>query len=357
MTPTIMKFGGSSFADPAGFHRVAAYVVERKARGEDMVVVVSAPPNLTESWRGMLAGVNGVPSQRTLGGLLPRADTVGAYLLAAALDAVDAANRVMTADLLGIETNDVFCNATPVSVDMTTVRETLESGRIVVVPGGQAQTAQGDLTWLGKNSSDVSAILLAAHLGAERCTICSDVPGVFSGDPNVFPDARLMTEINYADAITMSVSGAKVLHHRAIEVARDHGVKLELRLNRPPFEIGTTVGGTGPVRAVIPDSRSKVFVFPDDRSREAGLRTFHAHNLTLVDLPNEANAPLVVTCGYSDPDEILRHAEIPFSRTSQMILTVLEDGRVRRTLCPSSDALQASAARSHEKVVAGPRSL
>lgn len=355
MSPTVLKFGGSSFATAQGFHRVAAYVIERKARGEDMVVVVSAPPKLTESWRALLADVHENPAPRTVGGLLPRADTVGAYLLAAAFDAADAPNRVMPADLIGIETDDVFRNATPVSGDLTKVHETLAEGKIVIVPGGQAQTAQGDLTWLGKNSSDVSAILLAAYLGAERCTICSDVPGVYSGDPNAFPDARLMPQISYVDAITMSVAGAKVLHHRAVEIARDHDVLLELRLNRPPFDVGTTVGREGIARAVIPDERSKVFVFPDENSRQAGFHMLKANNLTLVDLPGKTGAPLVVTCGYSDPDAILRDAKIPFDRTPQKMLTLIQNGRVERTLCPSPNVLHATAALSHEAVMASLR--
>ncbi|MTI46147.1 aspartate kinase [Roseibium hamelinense] len=351
MAPTVIKFGGSSFADPEGFHRVAAYVMNAQARGKDMVVVVSAPPNLTESWRKLLTDVNPKPKEQTTGGLLPRADTVGAYLLAAAFDAVNAPCRVMPADLLGIETDSVFCNATPKNIDMSRVRQTLAEGKIVVVPGGQARSLSGDLTWLGKNSSDVSAILLAAYLNAEACTICSDVPGVFSADPNTYPDAQLLEEISYEDAIAMSISGAKVLHHRAIEVARNHGVPLELRLNRPPFNTGTTVGPTGKARAVIPDQKSKVFVFPDADTRSSALEVLGSNNLPVIDLAEETGAPVVVTCGFSDPDRILQEARISFSRTDQKILTLLVDGEIERTLCPSPDALEV-VARSRHTVLA-----
>ena len=351
MTATVIKFGGSSFATPESFHRVAAYVHKRAQSGEDMVVVVSAPPNLTENWRGLLTEVNAAPSPRTLGGLLPRADTVSAYLIAAAFDAIQVSNRVIPADLLGIETDDVFQNASPVSVDLQQVEKTLKRGDIVIVPGGQAQSAEGDLTWLGKNSSDVSAILIAAYLGAKRCTICSDVSGIYSGDPHAFSDAQLIPRISYQDAITMSVAGAKVLHHRAVAVARDHCVELELRLNRPPFESGTIVGASGTARAVVPDDRSKVFVFPNAQSREAGRRAFDAHNLTLVDMSHETDAPLVVTCGFSDPEGILREADVPFSKTPQKILTVLDRGQIKRTLCPSTAALSKTAMQSHTTVI------
>ncbi|KZL20172.1 Aspartokinase [Pseudovibrio sp. Ad37] len=314
-----------------------------------MVVVVSAPPKLTESWRVLLDGVNENPSQQTIGGLLPRADTVGAYLLAAALDAIDEPARVITADLLGIRTDSVFCNATPQNADMTAVRNTLSEGQIVIVPGGQAINGDGDMTWLGKNSSDVTAILLAAHLGATVCAICSDVPGVYSADPNTFEDAQLMETICYADAIVMSVSGAKILHHRAVELAYDRGIDLQLRLNKPPFNQGTVVGKTGLVQAVVPDANSKVIVFPDMQSRAIGLQALNDHNLTLLDLQDVPEQPVVVTCGFSNPAHILNDANIPFVETSQKVLTLLNRGRVQRELCPSLSALEALARSSHNK--------
>jgi aspartate kinase len=346
--PTVIKFGGSSFGSPEGFHKVARYAADRKNKGEDMVVVVSAPPKLTESWRTLLAAVNENPSQQTTGGLLPRADTVGAYLLTAAFDAINVPCRVMTSDLLGIQTDEVFCNATPENVDVSKVQQTLDKGHIVIVPGGQAQSHNGDLTWLGKNSSDVSAILLAAHLGAKTCTICSDVPGVYSGDPNKFSGAQLISSICYDDAIAMSVSGAKVLHHRAVEVARDCGVELHLRLNKPPFTQGTVVGATGSAQAVVPDAQSKVFVFPDSQSRTNGLQTLVDHNLTLVELQDDKEQPIVVTCGFSSPEVILKNADIPFVQTPQKILTLIDHGQIHRTLCPSLTALEAMAHSSHD---------
>lgn len=348
-TPNVIKFGGSSFGRPEGFHQVARYAADLHDQGEDMVIVVSAPPKLTESWRALLAGVNENPSQKTIGGLLPRADTVGAYLLAAALDAIDVPARVMTADLLGIKTDAVYCNATPQDVDMTAVRDTLAAGQIVIVPGGQAINGEGDMTWLGKNSSDVTAILLAAHLGAKACAICSDVPGVYSADPNTFKNAQLMEKVCYADAIAMSVSGAKVLHHRAVEVARDHGVDLQLRLNRPPFNQGTVVGKTGSVQAVVPDEKSKVMVFPDMQSRASGLQVLGDHNLTLLDLKDAPEQPVVVTCGFSNPAHILNDANIPFVETSQKVLTLLDHGQVRRMLCSSLSALDTLAQSSHNE--------
>lgn len=349
--PTVIKFGGSSFASADEFHRVARYAADRKNKGEDMVVVVSAPPKLTESWRTLMATVNENPSQQTIGGLLPRADTVGAYMLAAAFDAIDVPCRVMTSDLLGIETDEVFCNATPLNVDVYRVQKTLDQGRIVVVPGGQAQSLDGDMTWLGKNSSDVSAILLAAHLGAKSCTICSDVPGVYSGDPNKFAAAQLIPEICYEDAIAMSISGAKVLHHRAVEVARDCDVELRLQLNKPPFAQGTIVGKTGSASAIVPDAQSKVFVFPDAPSRSKGLKTLFDHNLTLVELEDEPEQPIIVTCGFSNPEGILKTADIPFVQTSQKILTLLNKGEVQRTLCPSLSAMEALAISGHDNLV------
>lgn len=351
-TSAVLKFGGSSFASAADFHTIAAYLADRRSKGKNLVVVVSAPPKLTETWRSMLSDVNPTPSAQTTGGLLPRADTVGAYLLAAAFDRIEVPSRVLPADLLGITTDAVYCNATAQSIDLSRLTATLGAGKIVIVPGGQATGPNGDLTWLGKNSSDVSAILLAAHLQSKHCAIFSDVPGIYSGDPNQIGNAVLFENVGYDDAIAMSLAGAQVLHHRAVGLAREHGIELHCYLNRPPFHRGSIVGAHGTIRAVIPDARSTVLVFPTDSDRHLGLQALEEHNLPVLDLRRTPGRPIVVTCGFSQPEHILETAGIPFEPTGGKLLTILNEGTVDHRICPSVDQLIAAARHSHDRIIA-----
>lgn len=349
---SVLKFGGSSFASASDYRTIAAYLADRRSKGEHLVVVVSAPPKLTENWRSMLVDVNPTPSAQTTGGLLPRADTVGAYLLAAAFDRIEVPSRVLPADLLGIVTDDIFCNATAQSIDLSLLRATLDDGKIVIVPGGQAVGPNGDLTWLGKNSSDVSAILLAAHLQSRHCALFSDVPGIYSGDPNQIGNTVLFENVRYDDAIAMSLAGAKVLHHRAVRLARDHKIELHCYLNRPPFQRGSIVGKHGSIRAVIADIRSKVLVFPTDTDRSLGLQTLEENNLPVLDLKRAPGRPIVVTCGFSQPEHILETAGIPHEPTDKKLLTILNDEAVQYRICSSVEQLIAAARDNHDRIFA-----
>ena len=109
----VKKFGGSSFQDAKGFLDVARHIAQENENAKAQIIVVSAPPGMTENWRILLENVNNSASDRIYGGLLPRADTVSAYILSAALEKLNICSRVFPDDLLGIVTDEVFCNALP----------------------------------------------------------------------------------------------------------------------------------------------------------------------------------------------------------------------------------------------------
>jgi aspartate kinase len=99
----------------------------------------------------------------------------------------------------------------------------------VLVAGFQGLSDESkDVTTLGRGGSDATAVALAAALGA-ACEIYSDVPGVYTADPRIVPDARKLAAISYEEMLELSAAGAKVLMLRSVELARNHGVRVHTR--------------------------------------------------------------------------------------------------------------------------------
>lgn len=104
----------------------------------------------------------------------------------------------------------------------------LSQKKIVLVTGFQGLSPDGDVTTLGRGGSDTTAVALAAYLGAAACRIYTDVDGVYTGDPRELPEARKLDAVSYDDMLEMARQGAKVLHSRCVEIAREHGLTFEV---------------------------------------------------------------------------------------------------------------------------------
>ena len=113
---------------------------------------------------------------------------------------------------------------------------------VLITQGFVARTRSGDTALLGRGGSDTSAALLAGRLSAQRLEIWTDVPGLFSADPRLISDARLLTEVDYAEALEMAASGASVIHPRSIRAAAATKTPVVIRdLNRRRLG-GTRIG-------------------------------------------------------------------------------------------------------------------
>ncbi|MFH1537590.1 MAG: aspartate kinase, partial [bacterium] len=148
----------------------------------------------------------------------------------------------LTGAQAGIRTDDVHSKASITSVDADRIMKHLKDGRIAIVAGFQGVDPHEDTTTLGRGGSDTTAVALAAALKAEICEILTDVEGVYTTDPRIVPNARKMKETSYREMLELASLGAKVLHPRAVELARDYRVHLCVRssLNKKP---GTIVKG------------------------------------------------------------------------------------------------------------------
>ncbi|MBO1901613.1 aspartate kinase [Leucobacter weissii] len=230
MALIVQKFGGSSVADAESIKRVAKRIVETRRAGNDVVVAVSAMGDTTDELLDLSAEVTPIPAPRELDMLLSAGERISMALLAMSIKGMGVEAFSFTGSQAGMITTPEHGSAKIVDVTPGRVREALDRGAIAIVAGFQGFSRDSrDITTLGRGGSDTTAVALAAALAADVCEIYTDVDGVFTTDPRVVSVARKIDHITSEEMLELAASGAKVLHLRAVEYARRHGVELHVR--------------------------------------------------------------------------------------------------------------------------------
>jgi aspartate kinase len=246
----VMKFGGSSVADPEKVRHVAERFVAAKRRGLNVVGTVSAMGKTTDSLISLAKEVSPTPNPRELDMLLSTGERIACALVAMAIHDLGEQAVSYTGSQAGILTDSTHTRAKIQEIRGDRVRASLAEGKIVLVAGFQGFSRDTmDITTLGRGSGDLTAVALAASLGA-ACEIHSDVAGVYTADPRIVPSARKIPRISYDEMLEMAASGAKVLALRSVELARNHGVRIHARSTFSDEE-GTWVQETGMEQAII----------------------------------------------------------------------------------------------------------
>ncbi|QDZ16312.1 aspartate kinase [Humibacter ginsenosidimutans] len=230
MALIVQKYGGSSVADPESIKRVAKRIVETRKAGNEVVVAVSAMGDTTDELIDLAHQVTPIPEPRELDMLLTAGERISMALLAMAIKSMGYDARSFTGSQAGMITDARHGAARIVDVTPGRIREAVDEGAIVIVAGFQGFSRESrDITTLGRGGSDTTAVALAAALEASVCEIYTDVDGVFTSDPRVVPMAKKIDYITSEEMLELAASGAKVLHIRAVEYARRHGVTLHVR--------------------------------------------------------------------------------------------------------------------------------
>jgi aspartate kinase len=212
----VMKFGGTSVADPDRIRHVARRLVDARERGVRVVGTVSAMGRTTDSLLELAERVTPHPDPRELDMLLSTGERIASALVAMAVHDLGHEAVSFTGSQAGILTDAVYTKAKIREITPVRVLDALERGGIVLVAGFQGFSRDTmDVTTLGRGGTDATAVALAAALGAS-CEIYSDVPGVFTADPRVVPDARKLSAVSYEEMLEMAASGAKVLMLRSL---------------------------------------------------------------------------------------------------------------------------------------------
>jgi len=225
MALIVQKYGGSSLATAERIRAVAARIARRKREGNDLVVVVSAMGDTTDDLIALAHQVNQQPDDRELDVLQSTGEIVSSTLMAMALHALGVDAVSLTGAQAGLRTDAVHGRARILALEPERVRRELGQGRVVIVAGFQGITADLDVTTLGRGASDLTAVALAAVLGA-RCERYTDVDGVYTADPRIEPAARKLQDITYEEMLELASKGSKILQPRSVEIGAVYNVPI-----------------------------------------------------------------------------------------------------------------------------------
>jgi len=156
--------------------------------------------------------------------------------------------------------------------------------KIYVTQGFIGGTIAGQTTTLGREGSDYSAAILANMLNAVSLVVWKDVPGILNADPKWLPDARMLEEISYKEAVEMSFSGAKVIHPKTIKPLHNKNIPLNVRSFITPEGTGTIIKADIALRKMEPvyikkEDQILISILPKDFSFVMGdnlSRIFHS---------------------------------------------------------------------------------
>jgi aspartate kinase len=229
MSLVVQKFGGTSVADPERLRAVADHVARTRRRGDQVVVVVSAMGKETDELIRMAEQTSSTLPGREMDMLLSAGERKAMALLCMALHDLGVPADSFTGSQAGIITDTFHTRARILEVKGDRLRACLAAGKVPVVAGFQGVSTSNDITTLGRGGSDTTAVALAAALGADACEKYSDVPGVFTADPRVVPDARRLAQVSFEEMLEIAATGSGVVAFRAVEFARNHGVPIHVR--------------------------------------------------------------------------------------------------------------------------------
>jgi aspartate kinase len=225
----VQKYGGTSVGDVDRIKSVARRVVRTRQAGHELVVVVSAMAGVTNRLIELARAVARDPDPREYDVLVATGEQQTIALLSMAIQELGVPARSFTGAQVRVRTDASHTRARIETIDEEPIRRALSEGRVVVVAGFQGIDDDGNITTLGRGASDTSAVAIAAALKAEVCEIYTDVPGVFTADPNVVPGARRLARISYEEMLELASLGAKVLQIRSVKIGMRYGVPIHVR--------------------------------------------------------------------------------------------------------------------------------
>jgi len=223
-----MKFGGTSLATP---HHVinAAQKVAQISKKHDTVVVVSAMGHTTDRLFSMSREITPTPKAREMDMLLTAGERISVALLSMALDDLHLEAVSYTGSQVGIITDTRHTDARILDIRGDRIKKALSENKIAVVCGFQGVSLEKEITTLGRGGSDTTALALSAALNAEKCLIYTDVDGVFTEDPNIYPEVKKISTLSYGEMLELSSHGVQVLHPRASSIAARYNIPVEIR--------------------------------------------------------------------------------------------------------------------------------
>ena len=231
MAVLVLKFGGTSVANTNRLKIVAQKIIEEHKAGNKIVVVVSAMAGATNQLIEYCSEVSSLDKKLSLSEydvVVSTGEVMTSALLALALQQTGIKSQSFQAWQLPILTNNVHRKALIEHIDIKSIQNCFNENIIPIIAGFSGITKEYRLTTLGRGGSDTTAVAVAAALNADRCDIYTDVEGVYSADPRIVQNAKLLLNLSYSNMLAMASCGAKVLHYRSIKIAAKYGVPIKV---------------------------------------------------------------------------------------------------------------------------------
>jgi aspartate kinase len=225
----VQKFGGTSVGDPDRIREVADHVARTVRRGNQAVVVVSAMGKETNELIRLAGDVSHVRPGREMDMLITAGERKAMALLCMALHSLGLPADSFTGSQAGFITDTNHTNAKIVELRPDRLRKAIDAGRVPVIGGAQGVSTDHDVTFLGRGGSDTTAVAVCHALDGDSCELYTDVPGVFTADPRLVPQARRMGQVSFDELLEMTATGCPKPAMRSVEYARRWGVKLHVR--------------------------------------------------------------------------------------------------------------------------------
>lgn len=230
----MQKFGGTSLATEQSRQLVFDKIIQGKQKYDDVVVIVSAmgrigAPYSTDSLLALLNEQGRYVNDREIDLLIGCGEIISTVVISNGLKARGVKSEALTGGASGILTSSHFQNAHVIDIDTEKLFRLLEDDIVPIIAGFQGADDKGDITTLGRGGSDTSAALIGEALEADVIEIYTDVDGIMTADPNVCDEASKIHHISYEEVFQMADNGAKVIHPRAVEVAKRSGLTMMIK--------------------------------------------------------------------------------------------------------------------------------
>jgi aspartate kinase len=231
MNIVVQKFGGTSVRNLECQRQVMQKVLRPYREGNKVIVVLSAMTGETNRLLDLASEWTDNPDPAEVDSILSTGEQISCALFALLLKQQGISARSVLGFQAPIRTDSAFGKARIIDIDVDNnkLKNMLKEHDILVVAGFQGCDENQRVTTLGRGGSDTSAVALAAAVKADICEIYTDVPGVFTTDPNMCTEARKIDRIAYDEMLEMASMGAKVLQIRSVEFAKKYNVTVHVR--------------------------------------------------------------------------------------------------------------------------------
>lgn len=247
MEVLVQKFGGTSVESYEKMNEVCNIIKIQKEKNLDIVVVVSAmgrkgAPYATDTLINLCKEINKEPKKRELDIMMACGEIISGTILVNMLESKGIEATFLTGSQAGIFTTSDFGNAKIIDINPNKILKELSSGKVVVIAGFQGGTDDGEITTLGRGGSDTSAVAIGKALGSDIVEIYTDVDGIMTADPRLEPKAKVLDFVDYEEIFQMADKGAKVIHPRAVQLAKNADITLAIKNTLNPQVKGTKIG-------------------------------------------------------------------------------------------------------------------